>query len=213
MPLTFYYASGSPYAWRVWLALEYKAIAYTLKKLSFDAGDLTRPEYLAINPRHKVPAIVEDGFTLYESAAIVEYLDEAYPAEPRLIPGDARGRALVRRMVQEADQYFAPALERLAGQVFYTPQADWSQEAIAGARADIIEETAKWDAALVGDFLAGPLSAADFALFPQIELVMRMQTRKPDLLLAPMIGRRMREWLQRMEALAIVERTWPPHWK
>ncbi len=58
------YASGSPYAWRVWLAAEHKGIAYELKTLSFDAGDLKRPGFLALNPRHRVPVIVDNDFTL-----------------------------------------------------------------------------------------------------------------------------------------------------
>ena len=69
MALTFYYGSGSPYAWRVWLALEHKAIAYELKAVSFSTGDLTKPEFLALNPRHKVPTIADGNFSLYESAA------------------------------------------------------------------------------------------------------------------------------------------------
>ena len=92
MALTFYYGSGSPYSWCVWLALEHKQIAYELKTMSFSAGDLRKPEYLAINPRQKVPAIVDAGFALYESVAIVEYLDEQY-AGPKLFPGDVRQRA------------------------------------------------------------------------------------------------------------------------
>lgn len=64
MALTFYYGSGSPYAWRVWLALEHKAIAYDLKTISFSAGDLKKPEFLKINPRHKVPAITDDNLAL-----------------------------------------------------------------------------------------------------------------------------------------------------
>jgi len=96
----------------VWLALEHKHIAYELKTMSFSAGDLRKPEYLAINPRHKVPAIVDEGFALYESAAIVEYLDERYPG-PKLFPGDVRQRALVRRMVQEAcSTTVLPGIER-----------------------------------------------------------------------------------------------------
>jgi len=76
MALDFYYASGSPYAWRVWLALEHKRIPYNWKLLSFDAGDLQKSSFHAINPREKVPAIVDDGFALYESSAILEYLED-----------------------------------------------------------------------------------------------------------------------------------------
>src|SRR5229473_6821470 len=88
MALAFYYASGSPYAWRVWLALEHKGIPYEMKTLSFDAGDLRKPEFLKLNPRHRVPVIVDDGFVLYESAAIVEYLEDREPGEPRLFSAD-----------------------------------------------------------------------------------------------------------------------------
>src|SRR5262245_39875938 len=101
MALTFYYGSGSPFAWRVWLALEHKGIMYDLRTMSFSGGDLRKPEFRAINPRSRVPTIDDDGFALYESVAIVEYLDEKYGG-PKLFPGDTRGRALVRRLVQES---------------------------------------------------------------------------------------------------------------
>src|SRR5262245_47841317 len=74
MALTFYYGSGSPFAWKVWLTLEHKAIPYDFKLLSFDRGDTKKPEYLAVNPRGQVPTIVDDGFALWESTAITEYL-------------------------------------------------------------------------------------------------------------------------------------------
>ena len=45
--LDFYYGSGSPYAWRVWLALEHKQVPHALKLMAFSAGDLKTPEYLA----------------------------------------------------------------------------------------------------------------------------------------------------------------------
>ena len=100
MAIILYYGSGSPYAWRVQLALEHKALPYERKVLSFSAGDTRKPEFLALNPRHRVPVIVDDDFVLYESNAIVEYLDEAYPATGApLFPGDARTRALVRRLI------------------------------------------------------------------------------------------------------------------
>ena len=113
MALTFYYGSGSPYAWRVCLALEYMAITYALKPISFSAGDLAKPEYGAVNPRRKVPAVIDGDFPLYESAAIVEYLEEQYPAGKSLFPGSVKQRAIIRRLVREADEYLAHALEHL----------------------------------------------------------------------------------------------------
>ncbi|MGA7325589.1 MAG: glutathione S-transferase N-terminal domain-containing protein [Rhodomicrobium sp.] len=59
MTITLHMLSGSPYAWGVWLALEYKGLPYELKMLSFDAGDFQKPEFRALSRWRKVPAIVD----------------------------------------------------------------------------------------------------------------------------------------------------------
>jgi glutathione S-transferase len=196
MALTLYYMSGSPYAWRVWLALEHKRIAYELKTLSYDAGDFQRPDFLALNPRHRVPVIVDDGFSLYESAAIVEYLEERWPQEPHLFSTELRQRAV-----------------HLATAVLFTPRERWSNERIGAASAEIKDELEAWESAVAGDCLAGALSAVDFTLFPQIALVQRIGTRNPRLLPAELIGPKMSAWMRRMEALPGTQKTWPPHWR
>lgn len=212
--LTFYYGSGSPYAWRVWLALEHRQIPYELKTMSFSAGDLTQPAFLAINPRHKVPAIVDGDFALYESTAIVEYLDETYPGGASLFPGDTRQRAIVRRLVQEADQYYAIAMERIVDQVLFTPEEKWDHEAIADARAALATELARWEHCAAGTYLAGDsVSAADFTLYPLLALTKRMERKKPDLDVAAMTGPNVSAWMQRIESLPCLHKTWPPHWK
>lgn len=213
MALTFYYGSGSPYAWRVWLALEHKRVHYEWKLMSFSDGDLKRPEFTAINPRQKVPAIVDDGFALYESAAILEYLDEEFDETPRLFPGDLKRRALVRRMVREADQYAGAALEVLVNEVFFTPQESWREELIAQAAADFARELALWEAMIEGDWLAGELSAADFTLYPMIALALRVEKRKPAVDLRSRMGPRMGAWMNRVEALPFYSTTVPPHWR
>lgn len=213
MTLVFYAASGSPYVWRVWLALEQRRIPFELRMLSFDRGDLKTPEFAAVNPRRRVPAIEHDGFALYESAAIVEYLDEIDAPGPRLFPADLRQRAIVRRMVREADQYFAEALEALVAQLLFTPQTQWSEAAIAHARGTLVDELARWEQAIIGDFLAGALSAADLTLFPELALALRIAKRKPGLDLDAALGPRLNAWRDRMQALDIVQRTWPPHWQ
>jgi glutathione S-transferase len=82
MALTLYYGSGSPYAWKVWLALEHKQLPYELRTLSFDSRENRAPEYLGLNPRGKVPTLVDGDFALWESTVILEYLEDRYPAHP-----------------------------------------------------------------------------------------------------------------------------------
>ena len=97
--ITFHYGSGSAPAWRVWLALEHKGLPYEFKLMSISDGDLKTPAYRALNPRGKVPLLVDGDFVLAESNAIVEYLEEQYPATPRLFPGSTRQRSQVRRWI------------------------------------------------------------------------------------------------------------------
>src|SRR5215216_7871674 len=147
MATTLYYASGSPYAWRVWLALEHKGVDYELKTLSFDAGDLKTPEFLALNPRHRVPVLVDDGFALYESAAIVEYVEDRWPDAPRLFSADLHERAVQRSLIREADQYVVEPLERLVTAVLFTKPEERKPETIARACGELREELAFWERA------------------------------------------------------------------
>jgi glutathione S-transferase len=78
---------------RVWLALEHKGIPYHRKTLSFDAGDLRTAEFGALNPRRRVPVLVDDDFALTESAAIVEYIEERWPSGPALVAIRASARS------------------------------------------------------------------------------------------------------------------------
>jgi glutathione S-transferase len=213
MAVTVYYMSGSPYAWRVRLALEHKGIPYDLKTVSYDAGDLATPEYAALNPRRRVPVIVDDGFVLYESSAIVEYISDKWPGEPRLFAADLRERGIQRRMVCEIDQYLGAALEDMVEAILFTPQERWSDEKIFSARDAMKKELAAWERAIGGDHLAGTLSAVDFTMYPYIALVLRMSKRKSGLVTSHFMGSKIGAWVRRMEALPITQRTWPPHWK
>jgi glutathione S-transferase len=213
MGIAVYYMSGSPYAWRVRLALEHKGVPYELKTLSFDAGDLGTPEYAALNPRRRVPVIVDDGFVLYESAAIVEYISDKWPGEPRLLASDLRQRGVQRRMVREVDQYFGAALEELVEAMLFTPQERWSDQRIFSARDAMKKELATWETGIVGEFLAGALSAVDFTMYPYVALVQRMGKRKAGLVSSDFMGPKIGAWVHRMEALPITQKTWPPHWK
>jgi glutathione S-transferase len=202
LSVRFYYASGSPYAWRVWLALERKGVPYHRKTLSFDAGDLKTPEFGALNPRHRVPVLVDDDFVLTESAAIVEYIEDRWPLGPGLFARDPRQRAVQRRMVREADQNLADFGRRLA-----------SGEGSEDTRNDLRRELALWEDAATGDYLTGELSAVDLTVFPFMALLLRLAGRRADFVKEDVIGPRLAAWIDRMQTLPIVQRTWPPHWK
>jgi len=214
MTIEFYCGSGSPYAWRVWLGLEHKALPYTLRMLSFSGGDLKQPQFLALNPRGKVPVLVDGDFVLYESAAILDYLHEAYPdSGEHLLPDDLKARARARRLVREADSYLAPAMESLVDDILFTPADNWNAEAITKARDAFISELARFEGELNGDFFAGDVGGVDFTVYPIIALALRTERKKPDVNLSANIPMKLAAWMRRMEALSYFTKTYPPHWK
>jgi glutathione S-transferase len=214
LALTLYYGSGSPYAWRVQLALEHKALPYDLKVLSFSAGDTKKPEFLALNPRHQVPVLTDGDFSLYESNAIVEYIDEAYHARGApLFPGDAKTRALIRRLILEVDAYYGPTSEKLLEQAFWKKPEERDAKAIADAREGVVDELGNFAKAMRGEYSAGTLSAADFALYPMVALLKRAQMKLPDLDADGMLPPPIKAWKARIEALPYFDKTIPPHWK
>lgn len=214
MNIVLYYGSGSPWAWRAQFALEHKALQYERKVLSFAAGDTRKPEFVALNPRHQVPVLVDGDFVLYESNAIVEYLDEAYPGTGSpLFPGDVRTRALVRRMVLEVDNYFDKAIDPLTTQAFSVKPEERSAEAIESAKAAIRAELEVFTRSMRGDYLAGPLSAADFALYPLVAFIKRCELKIPNLGGEALFTPQLAAWRARIESLPYFEATVPPHWK
>ena len=73
MALEVFWGSGSPFAWRVLLALEVKRLTYQSTLLQFSKGEHKATEFLKLNPRGKVPVLKDDGFVLNESVAIMGF--------------------------------------------------------------------------------------------------------------------------------------------
>jgi glutathione S-transferase len=215
MALTFYHGHGSPYSWRVWLALEHLGLPYELKVLSFANKDLTKPEFLAINPRHQVPTIVHDGFALWESLAILEYLDEIAPSR-RLYPGTPQERARIRRLVREDEEHLdRGGLTPIYDELYKKPEGVAPDEArLEAARKKLLEEFDYFGRELRGPFLAGDApTAADFVLYPDIAYVKRIGAKKPESKLAGILPPPIAQWAARIEALPYFEKTFPPHWR
>jgi len=111
------------------------------------------------------------------------------------------------------DDYFDKALDPLTTQAFSKKPDERDPKAIAAARQAVMDEFALFTRYLAGDFLAGPLSAADFAFYPLVAFVKRSEMKLPDLDADGMLTPELRAWKARMEELPFYEKTIPPHWK
>lgn len=215
MSLAFHHGHGSPYSWRVWLALEHLGLPYELRIISFSDKDQLRPEFVAINPRHQVPTIVHDGFALWESLAILEYLDEIAPAR-RLYPGTPQERARIRRLVREDEEHLdGKGLTPIYDELYKKPEGVAPDEArLEAGRKKLREEFDYFGRELRGAFLAGEApTAADFVMYPDIAYVKRIGAKKPESKLAGILPPPIAQWAARIEALPYFGKTFPPHWR
>ena len=78
-----YWGSGSPYSWRVLLALEHKGLAYNSHLLQLAMQEHKAPHMLALNPRGRVPTLKDGDYVVFESLAILYYLDRKQPERVR----------------------------------------------------------------------------------------------------------------------------------
>jgi glutathione S-transferase len=212
MAITLYGGSGSPPVWKVWLTLEHKKVPYQLKMLSFEAGDQKKPEFLAINPRGQVPALVDGDFVVAESTACAEYIEEKWP-EPTLLPGGPRERATARRIVLEAN-YLNDAFDLLRDHAVNAQKGEADPPEMMSKVMDLAHEISAFEKGLRGEYAAGnSLSLADFSLYPVMALIRRIAGRLEVQPLVEAIGPRLQTWMGKIEALPYFDSTYPPHWR
>ncbi len=219
MAIELYWGSGSPFAWRVMLTLEVKRLAYESKLLEFSKGDHKTPGYLKLNPRGKVPTLKDGDFVLYESLAIMSYLDRKYP-DPPLFGRTAEETGLIWRALAECESYMLPAGDKLIRPIFFGKGLDKVEEIQQAAEAlrqelKLLDERLAGSQWLVGD----KISAADVGVFPFLQLLLRAASKEaaqpfnfgfiPLAQSFPNIAR----WVQRIESLPNYQRTYPPHWR
>lgn len=99
---------------RVWVALLEKNLDFELVEIHLD-GDHLQSEFVAMNPFHRIPVLVDDGFTVFESLAILDYLETKYP-EPAMLPKDPQDLAVVKMVELVTVNELAPALYPLSSE-------------------------------------------------------------------------------------------------
>lgn len=217
--LVFYWGSGSPYAWRAMLGLELKGLRYASHQLQFSKGEHRSPQMLALNPRGKVPVLTDGETTIYESVAILAYLDRRYPERP-LFGATAEQAAQVWRRVSEHDAYLDGPARRITRPAFFGKTEQQRDDMLAAAD-ELATELARIEAELADEqWRSGDApGAADLYLWVTTQQLARAMT-KPEAAALPLQlddlpGRypNIAGWQQRFGAVPGVDRTWPPHWQ
>jgi glutathione S-transferase len=196
---TVYSIPGSPFGRAVLATLEEKAATYRLMPVA--PGTLRSPEHLARHPFGRVPVLEHNGFSLYESQAILRYLDRVLPA-PALTPGDCKAAARMDQAMNVNDWYLFQGVanviifHRVVGPrlMGLTPDEAAIEAAMPKAHT-VFTELAR----LLGEqpyFTGDAVSLADLLIAPQLAFF--NQTPEWSVLSAPHAN--LVTWLARMEA-------------
>jgi len=189
---------------RVRVALREKGIACEEVIVDLPGGALREPAFRRLNPFGQVPVLEDGDVVIYESLAILEYLEERHPT-PALLPSDPAGRARARQLMLAAGDYLAPPFKRWLTRIF-APEAAWDradQDAAVveiGAHLDVLAEILKGREYLVGD----AFSLADVAYAPMVCELAAVQ-------LGELLEARpaVRTWIERLRAPPAVRETSP----
>ena len=157
---------------KVRIALLEKGLEFERINVDLTKREQKSPEYLKIHPFGQVPALDDEGFVLYDSTVINEYLEDEYPY-PSLMPSDSEGRARARLLEDFRDSHFNP----YCGHIIYEmrkPEGERDAQRIDNARAQITASFDRLENELQGkDYLAGTFSIADIAFMANFDFLDR----------------------------------------
>ncbi|MDO8434879.1 MAG: glutathione S-transferase family protein [Candidatus Binatus sp.] len=158
-----------PYGQKVRIALAEKALSYELVTVDLRLNEHRKPDFLRLNLFGRVPVLVDDDTTVYDSTVINEYLEDEYP-EPPLFPaiGMSAMRARARLLEDFADSSFTPQVGQLIVEVS-KPEAERDQNRVQRLHQTVERVLDYLNHELRGNnFLAGDFSVADIGFAPRM---------------------------------------------
>ena len=203
-PIVVHGIPGSPYVRMPLLTCEEKGAPYRIAAMQF--GQNKTPEYLARHPFGRIPVIEHDGFWLYESAAIIRYIDQVFPG-PSLTPADPKAQARMNQVMGIVDWYVMPTItaaigwNRIIAPIIGRPVDEAAvANAVPGATTCIraLEQ-------LLGSspYVAGnSVSLGDLMLIAHLELFPATPEGAAIMKGSPLLG-----WIERMRARPSVQTT------
>ena len=159
---------------KVRIALIEKGLEFERINIDLSKKEQKNPQYLKIHPFGQVPALDDEGFIIYDSTIINEYLEDEYPYPP-LLPKDSEGRARARLMEDFRDTHFNPHFVEIIHEV-RKPEGQKDLKLIEHAKAEITKCFERIEKELEGkEYLAGTFGLADIAYMSNIDLLERFQ--------------------------------------
>jgi len=129
----------SPYAFSSFVALEEKQLPYDVEEVAMHRAENRAPDYARRSLTVRVPMLRHGDFFLSESSAIAEYLDDAFPGTPRVLPADVRQRARARQVMAWVRSDLMPIREeRSTNTIFYEPATEPLSRAAERAAAKLL---------------------------------------------------------------------------
>ncbi|HZR80300.1 MAG TPA: glutathione S-transferase family protein [Candidatus Binatia bacterium] len=191
----------STYSRRVRMALIEKRISCELVEVDMAKGAHRTPEYRALNPYGRVPTLQENGFVLYESTAILEYLEATHPTPP-LVPADPQGRAHVAMHMKLCDLQLARQTGTIIFPKRFLPKERWDDAAMAQAKKEIEKHLEIVEAQVAGkEWMVGDrYSLVEVCYTPFVQFLPLMEVTPP-----PGVA----SWVERMLARPSAKETAP----
>jgi glutathione S-transferase len=158
-----------PYGQKVRIALAEKSLSYELITVDLGQNDHRRPEFLRLNPFGRIPVLVDEDTTVYDSTVINEYLEDEYPEPPILPPvGSSALRSRARLFEDFADTSFTPQVGQLIAEASKPDgERDDSRVQVFHQRIERALDFLNHELANA-QFLAGDFSVAEIGFAPRL---------------------------------------------
>jgi glutathione S-transferase len=171
-----YWSANSPFCWRVLLTLELKGLAWRSHAMQTDLQAHKAPQMLVMNPRGRLPVLKDGDYVVFESLAILYYLDRKYPSPP-IFGQSAEEGGVIMRVINEFQAYTEEGLMRIIRELQTSRHG--IGEALTRAMYTVASEARTIEGRLgKGEWIVGDaVSAADIAIYPCIRLLHRALMR------------------------------------
>jgi GST-like protein len=158
------YTAPTPNGWKISIALEEMGLPYEVRVIDFATNEQKSDWYVKLNPNGRIPTLVDDGFALFESGAILIYLAEK---TGKFLPRDSQGTSRVIQWLMFQMSGVGPMMGQANVFLRYFPEK--IQPVIDRYQREVTRLFGVIDRQLAGSqFIAGDYSIADIALWPWV---------------------------------------------